>query len=185
MGSLAPRQKRKPLHEKKDTNHFLSRDDGSNFAETRFQNLALQIRDGAYPLHIAVAAGAIRPVLEMLIKEAPDILLMTNKFGETPLHVALATGAEDYVVELLIEHGADALQMKEETHNNLPIHYAGVHGCSVVVAKALLEHNLHSIHEINKDGKTALDLAMESGKCTEAVLRLFEISDNSEVPEEE
>lgn len=136
---------------------------------------------------MAVKAGAPRDVIETLIKAADDVLLMANKYGETPLHVALATTdhrVDDEVVEVLIANGTNALHIKDKTHKNLPIHVAAIHGCSVRVAKALLEHYMNSIHEMNMDGKTALDLAVETGKCREDVLRLFEISDNSEVPEE-
>ena len=158
----------------------MSPHEGNNSSDLRFQNISGQVRDGAYPLHIAIKARAPTPVLEMLIKGAAEVLLKTNKYGETPLHVALLSGAEDEQVELLIAQGKDAILAKDKAHLNLPIHVAATQGCSVCVAKALLEHNRASIHERNTDGKTALDLCLESKKCGEAVMNLLESSDAAE-----
>lgn len=180
MGDAPPRRGQEPLKQRKEGDHYVG-PEGTNFSEVRFQNLSHQIRDGAYPLHMAVSAGAIRPAVELLIKEANEVLLMQNKFGETPLYVALASGAEDAVVELLIEQEPRAVHIRDKVHKNLPIHVAAMYGCGVSVAKALLEHNLSSVYEKNGDGKTASELAQECGKCSADVIRLFDIArDNSE-----
>lgn len=178
MGSPPPRRKRTTETEltRPKEFHFVSPHEGNSFSELRFQNISCQVRDGAYPLHIALKARAPTPVVEMLIKGAEDVLLKTNKYGETPLHVALLSGAEDEQAELLIAHGRDALFVKDKARQNLPIHVAATQGCSVRVAKALLERNLTLIYERNIDGKTALDLCMESKKCSEAVMQLLESS---------
>lgn len=184
MGSPPPPRKRRSHTQQLQPKelHFVLPHEGTNFSELRFQNTASQVRDGAYPLHIAIKAGAAEAVVEMLIKGAEDVLTKTNKYGETPLHVALAAEAENELVELLIAQGVEALHMKDKTHKNLPIHVAATQGCSVRVAKALLEHRLASIHEENVDGKTALDLCLDSKKCGEAVMHLFESSNDAEVP---
>lgn len=189
MGNPAPpRKKRVSTSNGKEPDHFVTPHEGTNFSEIRFQNLSKQLRDGAYPLHMAVKAGAPKHVLEVLIKAADDVLLMQNKFGETPLHIALArekcsaTPESDEIMELLIQQCRNALHIKDKAHKNLPLHIAAINGCSVRVAKALLCEYMHSIHETNDNGKTALDLALESGKCDEDVLRLLEIS--HDVPDE-
>jgi hypothetical protein len=138
-----------------------------------------QIRDGAYPLHMAVAAGAPLSVIEILIKEADDILLKPNKYGETPVHIALLLHSADEVIETLIRYGPKALHMRDQENGNLPIHNAAVFGCSVHVAKALLEKWPELVLERNAANLTPIELALQSEKCSEDVLRLLEITAES------
>jgi ankyrin repeat protein len=179
MGSPASGQKRDtPLHKFNDQ-HLLPH--YTHHGEARFQSLTAQVRDGSYPLHMAIKAGAPKAVVEMMIKyEEKDLLLMTDKFGQTPLHVAVATNASDNIVELLVDHGGAKVVHATDKAKNLPIHLAASQGCSMRVATTLLLHYLASIHETNAAGMTPLDLAMESKKCDEAAMRLLEITDQSE-----
>jgi hypothetical protein len=183
MGNRAPPHTTR--NSKEGTQHFVPDTAGKpsgNPIDLWYESLTHQIRDGSYPLHEAVAAGAPRGVIEMILKEADDVLLFTNKHGETPLHVALANkfimGGD--VMDILAGTNLSIARVKEKDHGNLPIHTAAIHGCSVAVAKKLLEIHPNSIHEKNDDFKTPLDLAMEHGRCSEDVVRLFTISDHAE-----
>ena len=190
------------------------------------------VRDGSFPLHMAVAAGAPREVIEMLVRGSnltkppsssvsiSNVLLLTNKYGETPLHIALmdnqssivATRALDGafidtddkydLVDILLHgdrpcssslSGIDAgppstssglslavTRIKDKRHGNLPLHNAVQYGCSVSVAKMLLQHHPNAIHEKNHDMKTPLQIALEYNHCSDDVLRLLEISDHAE-----
>ena len=180
MGDPAPKRKPKPGKESPHPDHFVSRDDGTNFSEIRFQSMSTQVRDGAYPLHMAVQSGAPRSVLTMIIQAAEDVLLKTNKFGETPLHVALARNVEEDVIDLLVEHESQALRVTD-TNQNLPLHVAAAHGCSVRVAKTLLQQYPSSLQEKNRNGKTPFELALETGNSQAEVIRLLETKDPSEV----
>lgn len=135
-----------------------------------------QIRDGAYPLHMAVAAGAPLSVIEMLVKLGGGILLKPNKFGETPLHIALLSHSSDNVIETLIRFGPNSLQMRDNKSANLPIHIAARSGCSVRVAKAMLKEWPELILERNEVNLTPNELAVQSGNCSEDVLRLFKMT---------
>jgi hypothetical protein len=183
MGNPAP--PRTTRNSKEGTQHFVtdtaSKPSG-NPIDLWYESLTHQIRDGSYPLHEAVAAGAPRGVIEMILKEADDVLLLTNKHGETPLHIALANQSivDGDVMDILAGTNLSITRVKEKDHGNLPIHTAAAHGCSVAVAKKLLEIHPNSIHERNDDFKTPLDLAMEYGRCSEDVVRLFTISDHAE-----
>jgi ankyrin repeat protein len=146
--------------------------------DLRFDAANHQIRDGAYPLHMAVSSGAPLGVIEMLIKDAGDVVLKTNKYGETPLHLALMYHDSE-VAQVLISCGPDALRIREKKHGNLPIHTAAAAGLSVNVAKCLIETWPASIHEKNADGLTPLDIAAKTTMCSEEVLRLLEISDHA------
>jgi ankyrin repeat protein len=146
--------------------------------DLRFDADNRQMRDGAYPLHMAVSSGAPLGVIEMLIKEADDVLLMTNKYGETPLHLALMHD-DSAAVQVMIGCGPDALRIREKKHGNLPIHTAAAAGLSVNVAKCLIETWPESIHEKNAAGLTPLDIAATTTTCSEEVLRLLEISDHA------
>ena len=183
MGELAP-TKRSPS-DNEGHQHFVTDTAGkANLSlSVLFDALGDQIRDGEYPLHIAVANGAPNSVIEMMVREADDVVLMTNKHGETPLHIALAnetSSGDADLVTLLAGQGLSVLRTKEKRHGNLPIHVAAIHGCSVEVAKKLLGLHPNSIHEMNNDLKTPLDLALENGRCSMDIMRLLKISDDSE-----
>jgi ankyrin repeat protein len=201
MGELAPAAKKRHSVDAKNNNHFVTDLAGKSNLRSSYGGdlLDLQIRDGSYPLHMAIEAGCSRNVVELLMlvrggEDTPtstDLLLLTNKHGETPLHVALAnpssSGANgDELVDWLLTEqtsnrcGELTTRMREKRHGNLPIHAAATHGCSVVLAKKLLLWHPNSIHEKNNEDKTPLDLAVECGRCSEKVLRLFESRDPSE-----
>jgi ankyrin repeat protein len=144
--------------------------------DLHFDAIRSQMRDGAYPLHMAIVAGAPLDVAEMLIKEADDILLETNKFGETPLHLALKHHVDDAIVEVMLQCEPKAVYMCDKAHGNTPAHTAAMMGCSERVAKGLLETWQEAIHQTNLDGLTPLEVAISAGVCSEDVLRLFEIS---------
>jgi hypothetical protein len=183
MGNPAPPHKTR--NSKEATQHFVidtASKPNANLIDLWYELLTHQIRDGSYPLHEAVAAGAPRGVIEMLLKEADDVLLLTNKHGETPLHIALANQStvDGDVMDILAGTNLSIARVKEKDNGNLPIHTAAIHGCSVAVAKMLLEIHPNSIHEKNDHFKTPLDLAMEHRHCSEDVVRLFTISDHAE-----
>jgi len=144
--------------------------------ELHFQAVDAQIRDGAFPLHMAIASKSSKAVVEMLMREAPDVLQMTNKYGETPLHVALAVDADTEIVELLLHNREDlgALAMADKQHGNLPLHLAAIHGCRAGVAILLLTEYPGAVKVKNADGKTPLDLAREYDHCSKDFLDLLE-----------
>jgi ankyrin repeat protein len=191
MGELAPAKKRYSVVDKgKNNNHFVTDLAGkSNLRSSDAGDLNLQIRDGSYPLHMAIEAGCSRNVVELMLREDTDLLLLTNKHGETPLHVALSPrpSSNDEIVDLLLTETPNRLELtriREKRHGNLPIHTAATHGCSVDLAKKLLRLHPNSIHEKNNEFKNPLDLAVACGRCSEKVLRLFEISVHSEATNE-
>jgi ankyrin repeat protein len=181
IGNLASR-KTSSMNESKSTDHVIIDPSGGMRAkhsvDLRFDVTNNQIRDGAYPLHMAVSSGAPLGVIEMLIKDADDVLLMTNKYGETPLHLALMQDDSE-VVQVLIGYGPAALRIRDMKNGYLPIHTAAAAGLSVNVAKCLIETWPESIHEKNAEGLTPLDIAAKTTNCSEEVLRLLEISDHA------
>jgi ankyrin repeat protein len=183
VGSPGPRKGASPLTEIKGTDHAIIDPSAGmrtkDSVDLRFDATDPQIRDGAYPLHMAIVAGAPLAVVEMLIKEADDVLLKANKFGETPLHSALMCRRDSDMVQVLIGCGPGAVRLQEKQHGNLPIHTAATAGLSVNVAKCLIKTWPESIHEKNVDGLTPLEVAAQTNKCSEEVLRLLEISDHA------
>jgi ankyrin repeat protein len=179
VGNLATRSNDGDLKRFKPTDHIPMDPSGGMTSKTcvdlHFDAIRSQVRDGAYPLHMAIVAGAPLDVVEMLIKEASDILLETNKFGETPLHLALKHHVDDVIVEVMLQCGPKAVYMCDNAHGNTPVHTAAMMGCSVHVAKGLLETWQDAIHQMNLDGLTPLEVAISAGVCSEDVLRLFQI----------
>jgi ankyrin repeat protein len=194
MGEMVPRKRNwDPLSEVKthENNHYHFVTDTAgksnlNSPNLWFDSLAQsQDRDGSYPLHMAVANGAPPVVVEMLIRAASeDSLLLTNKHGEKPLHLALIHQADDEAIGVLLGTSANQTMAlthaREKRHGNLPIHTAATAGCSVVVAKKLLQGHPNSIHEKNQQLQTPLELALVSGRCSDDVVRLLELSDDAE-----
>jgi ankyrin repeat protein len=196
MGSPAPKA-RKSLAGK-PTDHPLMDPQGRSgcgFSQhamsTRYDLLlSSQVRDGSYPLHMAVQSGAPCSVVEMLIREERDALLLKNKFGETPIHLALRDGAPAPdtvcdIAELLLKYSPSEVPKTRDERGNLPLHVAVTHGCSVHVAKGLLEAWPGSIHERSAppNSLTALELAIQHGKCSDNVLRLLSISSEADAAE--
>lgn len=186
IGDPAPRKKEEPLLMKKETDHYVadsSSRTGMSVSDLRFRARGEQVRDGAYPLHMAIcSADTPLVVIEILIKEAPDVLAMTDKFGRTPLHIALGRGAPDDVIELLlsVNEGQEAPRLPDKRRGNLPIHVAAMQGCSVDVAKALLKSYPNAIHAENSESLNAFEVAVKSGHCSQDVMHLLKISDAAE-----
>lgn len=125
-----------------------------SIAERRFEERSQQVRDGSYPLHMAISSGAPKQVLEMLVKEAPEVASKTNKFGQTCLHLAVKNGgtANDEV------------------------------GCSIDVAKFLVHAYPESAQMKNKDGNRPLDVAVAFGRCSKELINyLLALSDTDDV----
>lgn len=180
MGSPAPmtvrRKRAPPLHAVVDPTGGMATKDS---AALRYEVLDVQQRDGSYPLHLAVQSKASVSVLEMLIKEEPGVLLKTNKYGESSLHIALKHGADnEETVRLLVQCASGAVRIRD-VKGNLPIHIAAIAGCSDHVVKDLLNVWSEAIHEVNAEGSTPLELAVQNGHCRDAVLSILSISDQS------
>jgi ankyrin repeat protein len=177
-GNPAPR-KCKTIADRKDGDHVIvdgTRRLSGTVTDLRFEATDQQIRDGAYPLHMAIASKSSKAVVEMLMLAAPEVLQMTNKFGETPLHVSMAVNADTEIVELLLHNREDlgALAMADNVHGNLPLHLAAIHGCQDGVAILLLTEYPGASKVKNAVGKTPLDLARECNHSSSDFLHLLE-----------
>jgi hypothetical protein len=193
MGDPAPKKHTDTISQRKESDHFVLSTSPHSAMDLEYRDRETQVRDGAYPLHMALASTSRKATLEcieMLIHGAPEVLSMTNKYGETPLHVALSHYAPAVIVERMLCNpeekeghpktpetlcGCAALSMAEKRHGNLPIHVAAMHGCPVSVALLFLELKPEMIRAKNRHGMTPYNVAMLSGKCTEDVLRLWKV----------
>ena len=72
-----------------------------NATEQRVEDKFHQIRDGSYPLHMAISSGAPIEVLQILVKAAPDVALKTDKFGQTCLDLVVKCGGTPEAVDLI------------------------------------------------------------------------------------
>ena len=166
--------------------HFLPDMVGKSNLESSItrHSLGHQVRDGSYPLLMAIQNGTTCPVVEtMLWGNRDNLLLHTNKFGETALHLALCHAENDHgVTTMLLESSKNAflVQTKDKKQGNLPIHFAAMRGSYVIIVKQLLRLYPDSIFEKNGAGKTPLDLAVMYGRCKEEIVRLLEISEHHE-----
>jgi ankyrin repeat protein len=164
-------------------------------AECRFQGH--QIRDGSYPLHMAIKSAAPKEILEMLIKEAPEVTSLTDKFGQTCLHMAVKNGEIDdpvqnssentnhpvaiEVVDLI--HSIDSNQVKaKDQADQLPLHAACQAGCSIDVMEYLVRAYPDAVNVKDKSGRRPLDVAVTFGLCSKDVTDfLSKLSDTADV----
>lgn len=150
--------------------------------ETQFEERSKQLREGSYPLHMAIANGAPLPVIEMLINAAPDVLSLTDKLGRTCLHLAVANGAtldscvmkdpvtsqetliEQHpkitleVIELLHSMNKNQIRTKDTTQN-LPLHTAMEGGCSVCCQDFLVREYPQAASTKNINGLSPHELS--------------------------
>ena len=125
-------------------------------------------------LHFAVGEGSvkvIRALLEAGVSEDP----VTKPDNETPLHIAsaqVATEALEIVRELL-EYGADVNRKRSDVDSDgaSPLHIAARTG-DLAVVEMLLKAGA-DFTSLDKDGKTPLQISMESGASTEEVSNLL------------
>lgn len=160
----------------------------SNTTENQFEERSRQLRDGSYPLHIAISNGATFHVIKKLATAAPDVLTMTDKFGRTCLHLAVANGAtsnsvassepiilqDTYsthlprntldILELL--HSMDRNQIcKQDKSKNLPLHTAMLGGCSAECVDFLIREYPQAVDMRNIDGLTPWAIKTDIKYC--------------------
>lgn len=70
--------------------------------ELKYHDADSQIRDGAYPIHIALLEGAPFDVIEALVLENPECKTYVNKFGQTPFDIASDRQVERETLNLLV-----------------------------------------------------------------------------------
>lgn len=101
---------------------------------------------------------------EALLKEAPEVLTLTDSWGTTALHAAATSGTR-LAATLFLEHGApvDPTDAWDET----PLHQAAREG-HVEVCELLVKHGA-SLRSVNADDWTPLVVAANAGQeavCT-------------------
>ena len=129
-------------------------------APDNYQNVAL---------HKAANAGKTNTCVKLLEAGADPDINKAGTHGRTPLHRACA-GGHTSCVRLLMENNADVeARTRSKEANETPLHVAASfnqHDC----VKALLHDYGASINATNKDGRTALHLAVHHG-CDDALIR--------------
>ena len=69
--------------------------------ELKYHDADIQIRDGAYPIHIALHKGAPYDVIEVLVAENPETKTFVDKFGLKPWDIAKERHLEQEMLDLL------------------------------------------------------------------------------------
>jgi ankyrin repeat protein len=72
-----------------------------NETELKYHDADVQIRDGAYPIHIALHEGAPYDVLEVLVAENPECKTYVDKFGLKAWDIAKERQLDQEILELL------------------------------------------------------------------------------------
>ena len=123
--------------------------------------------------HEAAAINRV-DLMELLRKRYEEIdVKFTDADGRSPLHVAAAHGHVD-VLRFCVSSGgnSDALDCNGWT----PLHFAAAEGHGEA-AEFLLESSWYIKYVVNKEGKTAFDLAIEKGNGNRRLLDLLRLGD--------
>jgi len=119
-----------------------------------------QDNDNITPLLCAIELYSSFEASRLLQDHGASVHLR-NRNGQTPLHLALRRGLSD-VVTLLIKSGSDVDALDND--NITPLLYAlkfsDCDAAAAAAAQLLLEHGA-SVHMRDKDGQTALHLALQ------------------------
>ncbi len=105
LGSSVERKGQKDvLKSRKPLDHFTmpQNQSSSDGLDLKFRDDEIQIRDGAYPIHILLHHGARPEVIEYMVSECPDCLVQIDKFGKSPLEVAKDSGYADIKILSLL-----------------------------------------------------------------------------------
>ncbi|XP_071695555.1 protein ACCELERATED CELL DEATH 6-like [Rutidosis leptorrhynchoides] len=106
--------------------------------------------------------GFIDKLFQQVIKIYPDLVTREKFIGDTPVHVAARVG-KIHVVEALV-FGNDHLIIGVNRDGNTPLHEAVIHNRDEVVKILLRKPEFRKAAlEDNKEGKSAVYLAVESG----------------------
>jgi len=123
----------------------------------------------SYPLHMVISSGAPKRVLEILIKEAPEVASKTDKFRQNCLNLAVKNeGTSEPYQEnhrildaVKLFHSLDKSQAKtSDKTSQLPLHTACEVGCSIDVAILLVRAYPESAHILNlPKGRIKMEIA--------------------------
>ncbi|MBS4167247.1 hypothetical protein NEOC65_002353 [Neochlamydia sp. AcF65] len=116
-------------------------------------------------------------IVRILLGHAPTLMEAKNSDGQLPLHLAALTGNEKSVQLLLSQTIAQIQLAQQDRERNTPLHLAVIgesrssakteeHYCKII--QALVEKG-SNLNILNKEKKTALELALKSGN--EAIMQ--------------
>ncbi len=111
---------------------------------------------GKTPYHIAAAGEHAKSIEHFYRIVHKDLNPKEYETGNTPLHLAAATGHEESV-RTLLRLGADPYEVNYERSTALHLAAAGNH---FTIAKLLLEKMVNGANQINSQGCSALNVAI-------------------------
>ncbi|KAK6919047.1 Ankyrin repeat, partial [Dillenia turbinata] len=114
-------------------------------------------KSGSCPLHLASSEGHA-DIVQELLKYCPEAKELLNGQGQNILHVAAMRGRFN-VVEYLLK-GQDHVKLinDKDVQGNTPLHLATIHCRPRIVHDLTLDKRI-DINIVNKEGRTALDIA--------------------------
>jgi hypothetical protein len=128
-----------------------------------------------YPINIALNHNASNEVIDLLLREGPDVLsLRDGPDDASTLAIAIELGKTHSVLKRIVLANPNAVHTRDK-YDNLPLHslLRTRAGPSVESVKMVYRAHPQGLRSVNFHGHTPLDLAVRNESCSEHVLNFL------------
>jgi hypothetical protein len=128
-----------------------------------------------YPINIALKRNASDDVIDLLIREGPDVLSLPDGPDDTStLTIAIELGKSHDVLKRIIKANPNVVHTRDK-YDNLPLHSLLQSRAGPLIESVKMVYRAYpqGLRSVNFHGHTPLDLAVRNESCGEHVLNFL------------
>lgn len=128
-----------------------------------------------YPINIALKHNASNDVIDLLLREGPDVLSLPDGPDDaSTLAIAIELGMSHDVLKRIVKANPNAVHTRDK-YDNLPLHALLRTRAGPLVESVKMVYRAHpqGLRSVNFHGHTPLDLAVRNESCGEHVLNFL------------